>query len=61
MYRKENKVTVYEGQCRGTHGAAALLLYQDPENPKHSLPAPDVTVNTRKGAFVTYEAAQNEQ
>lgn len=26
-----------------------------------SLPAPDVTVNTRRGVFVTYEPAQNEQ
>ena len=26
-----------------------------------SLPVPDVTVNTRKGVFVTYEPAQNEQ
>ena len=26
-----------------------------------TLPAPDVTVNTRKGVFVTYEPAQNEQ
>lgn len=26
-----------------------------------TLPAPDVTVNTRKGVFATYEPAQNEQ
>ena len=26
-----------------------------------TLPVPDVTVNTRRGVFVTYEAAQNEQ
>ena len=26
-----------------------------------SLPAPDVTVNTRRGVYVTYEPAQNEQ
>lgn len=26
-----------------------------------SLPVPDVTVNTRRGVYVTYEPAQNEQ
>ena len=26
-----------------------------------TLPTPDVTVNTRKSVFVTYEPAQNEQ
>ena len=26
-----------------------------------TLPVPDVTVNTRRGVFVTYEPAQNEQ
>ncbi len=26
-----------------------------------TLPVPDVTVNTRRGVYVTYEPAQNEQ
>ena len=26
-----------------------------------SLPVPDVTVNTRRGVYVTYEPARNEQ
>ncbi|MDO5546767.1 MAG: DUF4368 domain-containing protein [Eubacteriales bacterium] len=44
------KLTIYYN-CIGT------LFIPDTE----SLPVPDVTVNTRRGVFVTYEPAQNEQ
>ena len=42
--------------------AFLLNMSQDNQSWYYSrLPVPDVTVNTRRGVYVTYEPAQNEQ
>lgn len=50
QYTRAKKLTIH-------YNCIGALFIPDTD----TLPVPDVTVNTRRGVYVTYEPAQNEQ